>query len=332
MTKPIDPELLEAMAQHRTSRRRFLGMGGLALGGLAMGPTLLAACSSDSNSSGGGSSDGITVLNWPLYIEGDEPSTSATLKGFTSSTGIKVDYRNSIDGNESFNTKYQATLEKGQGIGADLIVLTSWNAAAYIGANLVQPFDSAAFPNKILDEMRDTVGLTMLGMGANPTTGTTAQMLAAVDKIEKARDAGQFKKVTGNSYTEDLAIGDTWIAVAWSGDVAQLQADNPGLEWVIPSQGGMLWVDNAMIPVGAKNPEGANKLLNYVYDPAVAGPLYESILYIPPVTGAEKYMTATAQASPFIVPPATPPLYEFDVISPDVDDEVERAFVAATEQ
>ena len=128
MTKPIDPELLEAMAQHRTSRRRFLGMGGLALGGLAMGPTLLAACSSDSNSSGGGSSDGITVLNWPLYIEGDEPSTSATLKGFTSSTGIKVDYRNSIDGNESFNTKYQATLEKGQGIGADLIVLTSWNS------------------------------------------------------------------------------------------------------------------------------------------------------------------------------------------------------------
>jgi spermidine/putrescine transport system substrate-binding protein len=372
MTKPIDPELLEAMAQHRTSRRRFLGMGGLALGGLAMGPTLLAACSSDSNSSGG-SSDGITVLNWPLYIEGDEPSTSATLKGFTSSTGIKVDYRNSIDGNESFNTKYQATLEKGQGIGADLIVLTSWNAAAYIGANLVQPFDSAAFPNKknvisrlanpswdpgransipwavgqtglaifdpkfkgkvtILDEMRDTVGLTMLGMGANPTTGTTTQMLAAVDKIEKARDAGQFKKVTGNSYTEDLEVGDTWIAVAWSGDVAQLQADNPGLEWVIPSQGGMLWVDNAMIPVGAKNPEGANKLLNYVYDPAVAGPLYESILYIPPVTGAETYMTAAAQASPFIVPPATPPLYEFDVISPDVAEEVERAFVAATEQ
>ncbi len=88
MTKPIDPELLEAMAQHRTSRRRFLGMGGLALGGLAMGPTLLAACSSDSSSSGGGSSDGITVLNWPLYIEGDEPSTSATLKGFTTKIAI----------------------------------------------------------------------------------------------------------------------------------------------------------------------------------------------------------------------------------------------------
>ena len=375
-------------AQNLTSRRRFLGMGGLALGGLAMGPTLLAACSSDSSSSGGSSNGGITMLNWPLYIEGDEPSTSPTLKGFTDSTGIKINYKNSIDGNESFNTKYQATLENGKGIGADLIVLTSWNAAAYIGANLVQPFDSAAFPNKknvisrlsspswdpgrassipwavgqtglaywpdkvggkitdvhaifdpkfkgkvtVLDELRDTVGLTMLGMGNNPSTGTVSQMLAAVDKIGKARDAGQFKKVTGNSYTEDLALGDTWIAVAWSGDIAQLQADNPGLEWVIPSQGGMLWVDNAMIPVGAKNPEGANKFLNYVYDPAVAGPLYESILYVPPVTGATQYMTATAQASPFIVPPATPPLYEFDVVSADVAEEISRAVVAATEQ
>ena len=388
MNNPIDPELLEAMSQHRTSRRRFLGMGGLALGGLAMGPTLLAACSSGSSSSGGSGSNGITVLNWPLYIEGDEPSTSATLKGFTDSTGIKVNYKNSIDGNESFNTKYQATLEKGKGIGADLIVLTSWNAAAYIGANLVQPFDTTAFPNKknvisrlanpswdpgraksipwavgqtglaywpdkvggkitsvnalfdpkfkgkvtILDEMRDTVGLTMLGMGNNPSTGTVTQMLAAVDKIGKARDAGQFKKVTGNSYTEDLQTKDTWIAVAWSGDIAQLQADNPGLEWVIPSEGGMLWVDNAMIPVGAKNPEGANKLLNYVYDPAIAGPLYESIQYIPPVTGAEQYMSAKAKASPFIVPPASPPLYEFDVISPEATEKVSRAFVAATEQ
>jgi spermidine/putrescine-binding protein len=113
---------------------------------------------------------------------------------------------------------------------------------------------------------------------------------------------------------------------------ASLQATNPDLEWLIPEQGGMQWVDNAMIPVGAKNVEGANKFLNYIYDPAVAGPLYESISYIPPVTGATQYMTATAQASPFIVPPATPPLYEFDVVSADVAEEISRAFVAATEQ
>lgn len=383
-----DPEILAAFAQH-TSRRRFLGMSGLALGGLALGPTFLAACSSGSSSSNAsGDSKSITMLNWPLYIENDDPETSPTLKGFTDATGIKVNYQASIDGNESFNTKYADTLDKGKGIGADLVVLTTWNAAAYIGANRVQPLDASAFPNKsnivtklanpnwdpgrrysvpwaigqtgiayypdkvggeitdvnaifdpkfkgkvtILDELRDTVGLTMLGMGFNPTTGTKAQMLEAIARIGQARDAGQFKKVTGNSYTEDLELGDTWLAVAWSGDIASLQASNPDLAWVIPNQGGMQWVDNAVIPVGAANPKGASEFLNYVYTPEVAAGLYEAISYQSPVKGAVELMSAEAQASPFINPPATPPLYEFNVLSADDIEEVSRAFTAATEQ
>ena len=384
-----DPEILAAFAQHSTSRRRFLGMSGLALGGLALGPTFLAACSSDSSSNNAsGDTGSITMLNWPLYIENDDPSTSATIEGFTKATGIKVTYEASIDGNESFNTKYADTLDKGKGIGAEIIVLTSWNAAAYIGANRVQALDASVFSNKknvvsklanpswdpgrkfsvpwaigqtgiayypdkvggkltdvnaifdpkfkgkvtILDELRDTVGLTMLGMGYNPTTGTKAQMLEAVDKIGKARDEGQFKKVTGNSYTEDLELGDTWLAVAWSGDIASLQATNPDLEWLIPEQGGMQWVDNAMITVGASNAKGANEFLNYVYTPDIAAPLYEAISYEPPVQGAVALMSPEAQASPFINPPGNPPLYEFNVLSADDIEEVSRAFTAATQQ
>jgi len=392
MNNQTDPKILAALAANQTSRRRFLGMGGLALGGLALGPTFLAACSSGSNSSGGGGGNrgngSITILNWPLYIEDDDPSTSPTLRGFTDSNGIKINYQADIDGNESFNTKYADTLKAGKGIGADIIVLTSWNAASYIGDNYVQAFDTAKFPNKknvvsrlanpswdpgrtmsipwdagqtglaywpdkvggkitdvnalfdpkfkgkvtVLDELRDTVGLTMLGMGTNPETGTVPQRLAAVEKIGRARDAGQFKKVAGNSYTEDLRLRDTWIAVAWSGDIASLQADYPGLEWVIPQQGGMLWVDNAMIPVGASNPTGASKFLNYVYDPAVAGPLYEAINYMSPVQGAENYMSAAAKTSPFINPPASPPLYDFAVLNPDDAEELTRAFTEATQQ
>jgi spermidine/putrescine transport system substrate-binding protein len=93
-----------------------------------------------------------------------------------------------------------------------------------------------------------------------------------------------------------------------------------------------LWVDNAMIPVGAKNVEAANKWLDWMYNPKIAGPLYESIQYIPPVQGATDYMSATARSSAFINPPATPPLYEFDVISAEDAEKVSEAFVKATEQ
>jgi len=368
-------------------------MSGVALGGLALGPALLAACGSDSSTSSGTTSAGggggsFTMLNWPFYIENDLPESSVLLTGFTGSTGITVDYQTVIDSNEDFNTKYAETLASGEGIGADLIVLTSWNCADYIKEGWVKNFDPASFPNKanvierlanptwdpgraasipwaigqtglayypdkvggeitdvnaifdpkfagrvtVLDEMRDTVGLVLLGQGINPETATTDQMLAAVAKIGAARDAGQFRKITGNSYVEDLQLGDAWISVAWSGDAASLIAEDENLAWVIPEQGGMLWVDNAMVPVGAKNQANAEALLDYLYQASAAGPFYEAISYIPPVAGAEAEMTPEGRVSPFIVPPASPPLYEFEILTPEQTEEVSRAFTAATQQ
>lgn len=411
MTSPneIDPELLSRLADQRTSRRRFMTRGAVLLGGLAVSPSILAACGSskktDTSSGGGttattsGTADlealrgtTMTMFNWPLYIENDDPSTSPTIKGFTDQTGVKVVYQSNIDGNDTFTTKYEPDLSKGNGIGADLIVLTSWQAASYVENGWVEPWPEAYFPNKsnvidaqanpdwdpnrmhsipwamgqtgiaywpskcggtlddvnaifdpkfkgkvtILDEMRDSVGLTMLGMGNDPTTGGLDQENAAVAKIGAARDAGQFRKVTGNDYSEDLQLGDTWICMAWSGDIASLKQGNPDLadkiEFYIPTQGGMTFVDNAMIPVGAKNPEGAAAFMNYVYEPQVAGPLYEAINYVSPVQGAIDYMSADAKESIYINPAADSKLYEFRILPPAEDEELSRAFTAATQQ
>jgi spermidine/putrescine transport system substrate-binding protein len=410
MTRPndIDPQLLSHLADLRTSRRRFISRGAVLLGGAALGPTFLAACSSSkkSGTSTGGTTEtttagadmealrgtSMTMFNWPLYIENDDASTSPTIKGFTDQTGVKVTYESNIDGNDTFTTKYQPDLEAGNGIGADLIVLTSWMAAQYVEKGWVEPWPEAYFPNKsnvvdsqanpewdanrthsipwamgqtgiaywpskcggtldsvnalfdpkfkgkvtILDEMRDSVGLTMLGMGNDPTTDGLEQENAAIAKIGAARDGGQFRKITGNGYTEDLQLGDTWLCMAWSGDIASLKADNPDLadsiEFFIPTEGGMTFVDNAMIPVGAKNPNGAAAFMNYVYDPSVAGPLYEAINYVSPVKGAIDYMSAEAKQSIYINPAADSKLYEFRILPPAEDEELSRAFTAATEQ
>ena len=48
----IDPRLLARLATNRTSRRRFIGGGAAAAAALALGPTVLAACGSDSGTSG----------------------------------------------------------------------------------------------------------------------------------------------------------------------------------------------------------------------------------------------------------------------------------------
>ena len=336
---------------------------------------------------GGEPGSTVAVLNWPMYIENDDAASSVFLKGFTADTGVKVDYRPEIDSNDGFWTKYEPYLSKGQGIDADIVVLTGWLAARFIEQGYAQPFDTTAFPNKanvvsarsnpswdpgrahsipwtigqtgiayfpdkvggkiesisdllnpalknrvsVLDEWRDTLGLFMLDLGMDPSKVNLDEAKQAIEAIKKARDAGQFRKIAGNSYLDDLQTGEVWAAIAWSGDIASLKKDVPDIEFVLPPKGAMSFSDNALIPIGAKNPRGAAMLLNRLYDPTVAGPFYEAINYVPSVRGAAEYMSTAGRANPFVNPPAGSKLYEFDVVPEDVETELAALFVEATQ-
>ena len=100
----------------------------------------------------------------------------------------------------------------------------------------------------MLTEMRDTIGLIMLGDGKDPAKATKPGVEAAAAKIKKYRENGHIRAFTGNDYAEDLAAGNIAVAIAWSGDIQGLAADNPDLRWVAPKEGAMLFSDNMMIP------------------------------------------------------------------------------------
>jgi spermidine/putrescine transport system substrate-binding protein len=140
----------------------------------------------------------------------------------------------------------------------------------------------------MLTEMRDTVPMTLKSMGIDPDTATPDQWMEAVDKIEQAADSGQIRKFTGNDYIRELASGDAWASLGWSGDAVQLQADNPAIEFVMPKEGCMLWSTSLEIPVGAPNPEAAQALMNFVYDPKVQADIAEWVNYVTPVAGVKR--------------------------------------------
>jgi spermidine/putrescine transport system substrate-binding protein len=184
----------------------------------------------------------------------------------------------------------------------------------------------------ILSEWRDTVGLFMLDMGFDVNNPNMDEVKQAIDAIGQARDDGQFRKIVGNSYTDDLITGEVWIALAWSGDIATLKAaDTPDIEYVLPAKGAMSFVDNMLIPVGAENKAAAEAYMNFVYDPNVSGPLFEAITYVSPVKGAADFMTDAGKANPFVNPPAGSKLYEFGDVTADQEAEIVELFAKATQ-
>ncbi|HEU4492513.1 MAG TPA: spermidine/putrescine ABC transporter substrate-binding protein [Jiangellales bacterium] len=141
-------------------------------------------------------------------------------------------------------------------------------------------------------EWRDTVGLIMIGQGVDISSDfSDDEFMAGIDRLQKAVDAGQIRQFTGNEYSEGLASGDIAACFAWSGDVIQLQLDNPDLRFVIPDEGCTLWSDNLQIPVLAQHKKNAELLMNHYYDPAVAAELAAWVNFISPVEGAQEAMT-----------------------------------------
>ena len=144
----------------------------------------------------------------------------------------------------------------------------------------------------LLTEMRDTVGLVMLELGKDITAFTEADFDEAIAMIRQAKDAGQLRGFTGNEYTKPLAAGDIAACVAWTGDVVQLQAENPALAYVLPEKGCTLWSDNFVIPAMARHKKNAERLINYYYDPAVMAQVVAYVNYIAPVKGAKEKLVA----------------------------------------
>jgi len=142
----------------------------------------------------------------------------------------------------------------------------------------------------MLSELRDTVPLVMKADGIDPNSATKEDWLKTIDKIKSAAASGQIRDFTGNDYAGPMVRGDVVAAVGWSGDAVQLQADNPNIEYRMPTQGCILWSDNMTIPVGAPNTDAALEWINYVYDPEVAADIAEYVNYITPVDGAKEVL------------------------------------------
>ena len=139
MTSPLSPDLLRGLTQRRVSRRRMLQVGGLSA---LLAP--LAGCSIPGSGSSGGNLAGqawrdeitsfwakqtkkgaLDFVNWPLYIDVGKGNDHPSLDLFTKQTGIKVTYREDIQDDASYYGKIAPVLRSGQGIGADIIVITN---------------------------------------------------------------------------------------------------------------------------------------------------------------------------------------------------------------
>ncbi|MFI6083611.1 PotD/PotF family extracellular solute-binding protein [Streptomyces sp. NPDC051217] len=158
-----------------------------------------------------------------------------------------------------------------------------------------------------LSEMRDSIGLTLLDMGKDPASFSDDDFDGAVARIQKAVDKKQIRRFTGNDYTADLSKGDIAACLAWAGDIVQLQADNPDIQFAIPEAGYMISSDNLLVPAKARHKTNAEKLIDHYYELPIAAQLAAYINYVCPVEGVRTELAKIDESmasNPLILPDA----------------------------
>ena len=97
------------------------------------------------------------------------------------------------------------------------------------------------------------------------------------------------------------------MAQCYSGDALQAAAEKTragDIGYVIPKEGGTIWVDNLSIPKGAPNRELAHKFIDYILRPDVSAAISNAVGYANPNEAALKFVGKDVLEDPVANPSA----------------------------
>ncbi len=226
----------------------------------------------------------------------------------------RLDPANLIDAITNLETRFRAPdWDPGREYSypwAGIQVVVAYNKKATKGktvSSVSQLLDDPDLKGRVtfLSEMRDTIGMVLLDLGKDPAKFTADDYNAAIARLQKGVDNKQIRKFTGNDYGQELSSGDIAACLAWGGDLIQLNADNPDIEYVIPDVGYVASTDNMLIPARAQHKKNAELLINFYYRTKIAAELTAGISYVSPVTGVKDELAKLAPdaaANPLVVP------------------------------
>lgn len=110
-------------------------------------------------------------------------------------------------------------------------------------------------------------GLQINGYGADSTD--EAEIEAATQSLIEQKPL--LAAYNATNYVDLVVNGDVCIAEAWGGsDTALAVEDNDDVHYIVPEEGGSLWVDGLAIAKDAPHEDAAYKFLNYLLEPEVA--------------------------------------------------------------
>jgi len=155
----------------------------------------------------------------------------------------------------------------------------------------------------LLREVTELIGCALIYLGRSPNSTKDSDLAEVVKLVRSIKP--KLKGFTSDTYIDELAANETWLAQGWSGDVFQAQDQNQDVSYAIPKEGSLRFVDVMAIPKGAPHPANAARFINYVLHPKVQARISKYVSYGTPVSLAKPLLPSDQTKDPSIYPPAS---------------------------
>lgn len=153
----------------------------------------------------------------------------------------------------------------------------------------------------LLEEARDVVAAALLANGRDVNAVDADALAGAKSTLLAWRKA--IKGFTGET-KDALLTGEAWLLMAYNGDVAQAMKEEPGkFGFAVPKEGGILWIDNFVIPKGAPQKALAHRFIDFCLDPKVAARISTGIRYALANKDVGPHLPAEVRDDPVIYAP-----------------------------
>jgi spermidine/putrescine-binding protein len=154
-----------------------------------------------------------------------------------------------------------------------------------------------------LREVTDLIGSVLIYLGRSPNSVEERDLADVVKLVRSLKP--KLKGFSSDTYIDELAANETWVAQGWSGDVFQARDQNPDVSYAIPREGSLRFVDVMCVPKGAPHPANAARFMNYVLHPKVQARISKYVSYGTPVSLAKQLLPPEQTKDPSIYPPAS---------------------------
>ncbi|WP_224449419.1 extracellular solute-binding protein [Haloprofundus salilacus] len=157
----------------------------------------------------------------------------------------------------------------------------------------------------MLDDMRETIGAALKQLGYSLNTKNESEVQEAKELLIQQKDL--LKTYDSSNFKTNLINKQASPVHGWSGDVfaAYWETYEDGsspIDYVVPKEGGVVWVDNGAITSEAKHPNAAHAFMNYYLNPQIGAKITNWTYYASPNEAAKEHIDSEILENESIYP------------------------------